>query len=221
LITLVSAAFTVVKPIKLFVLGDSISLQYGPYLEKDLTGAFVIQRKAGTYEALKNLDIPNGANGGDSRMVLNYLKLKLDDPKFHPDVLVLNCGLHDIKRDKASNKIAVDSIQYRQNLTTICTLLDQKKIPLIWVRTTNVVDSIHAKNPVINRYHKDLIQYNQIADEVMKNQHIPSIDLYSFTLNLGGNRFVDHVHYNAETQALQAAYIAGFLRYWEINQPNK
>lgn len=213
-IGMVCAAFTTIKPKKLFLLGDSISMQYSPYLEKMLAGRFTIIRKQDGGEGMKNLDIPKGSNIGDSRMALSYIKAKLADEKFVPDLITLNCGLHDIKRNPSTQVIAVDTTEYRQNLQQIASIIAKRKITMIWIRTTAVVDSIHKKNKGFDRYAKDLEQYNAIADEVFKKANVRSIDLYSFTKNLGGNRYVDHVHYNDETKALQAAYIAGFLNFW-------
>ena len=56
-----------------YIIGDSISIQYGPYLEKALKGIMTYARKEGEAESLLNLDNPQGANGGDSSMVLAYL----------------------------------------------------------------------------------------------------------------------------------------------------
>lgn len=61
---------------KLYVIGDSISIQYGPYLEADFRGVMGYPRKEGEEEALLNLDIPQGANGGDSSMVHAFLAAK-------------------------------------------------------------------------------------------------------------------------------------------------
>lgn len=61
---------------KIFVVDDSISIQYGPFLEKYLQGIMRYSRKEGTEEALQNLDIPQGANGGDFSRVVAYLKAK-------------------------------------------------------------------------------------------------------------------------------------------------
>src|SRR5690606_3284313 len=97
-----------IKPLpKLFLIGDSISLQYGPYLEKYLQGFVYFERKQDDGQATKDLDVPTGANGGDSRMVLAYLRKKTNDPNFSPDYLVLNCGLHDIKRNPLTMSIQV------------------------------------------------------------------------------------------------------------------
>ena len=205
-------SFNLPSPKKIFVIGDSISFFYSKYLDQMLAGSFQVSRKEEDGTTIKNLDLPQGTNLGNSRMVLKYLRLKLKDKDFRPDYVLLNCGLHDIKRDSATNEIAIDTGEYRQNLKDIYAGLHEKKIRLIWIRTTAVVDSIHLKNKHFNRYAVDLERYNKIADEVFQQVKVPEIDLYTFTIKLGGNRYIDHVHYNEETRVLQAAYVAGFLQ---------
>lgn len=198
---------------KLFLIGDSISIQYGPYLEEYLQGIVTYERKLDDGRAGKNLDIPTGANGGDSRMVLEYLKAKFTDNSFRPDYLLLNCGLHDIKRDVESKEIQVGATEYRENLEAIINLARQKKIQLVWIRTTPVSDSIHnSKSRSFHRFSADLEIYNQIADEVFSKYDIPDIDLFSFTMHLGEEQFIDHVHFSEAARELQAAYIAGFIQ---------
>lgn len=207
------AAFTAHRP-QVFVVGDSISIQYGPYLEKFLAVKASYDRKKDIpgQKAEANLDYPMGANGGDSRMVLAYLKAKVTEPSFRPDVLLLNCGLHDIKLDVKTKTYQVDSASYRQNLHAIYTLLKKQKIPLVWVRSTAVVDSIHnSRSTTFHRFGKDLDAYNRIADEVWRKHKVPVVDLYEFTKSLPGNNYIDHVHYNENTRASQAAYLAGYL----------
>ena len=92
----------------LYVIGDSISMGYGPFLEKMIAESFTYRRKSGEEEALKNLDVPCGANGGDSSMVLEFLQALQTSQAFHTDVLLLNCGLHDIKSDKETGRPEVD-----------------------------------------------------------------------------------------------------------------
>jgi len=199
------------KPLPtLFLIGDSISLQYGPFLEKYLRGIVIFERKQDDGQAEKNLDVPTGPNGGDSRMVLAYLRTKVKDPGFKPDYLLLNCGLHDIKRIPSTNQIQVNEKEYAENLEAVVKLLRQHKIKLIWMRTTAVVDSIHnAKQRSFHRYAADLETYNRIADEVCAKNRIPVIDLYGFTWKLGVEQFTDHVHYKEPARDLQAAFIAG------------
>ncbi len=209
-------AFTADRP-KVFVVGDSISIHYGPYLEKYLNGKADYDRKNDTpgQKAEANLDYPTGANGGDSKMVLAYLKTKVAEPDFRPDVLLLNCGLHDIKFDPKSKTHQVDSASYRKNLHAMHALLKKSSIPIIWLRSTAVIDSIHnSRSTAFHRHAKDLETYNRIADEVWRGHKVPIIDLYEFTRNVPGNNYIDHVHYNENTRSLQAAYIAGYINHY-------
>lgn len=210
------SAFKINQPLKLFILGDSISLQYGVYLEKYLKGIFTIDRKGSQEKALQNLDIPIDANGGDSKMVLDYLRTRENDSNFQPDVLLLNCGMHDVKRNPLSKQIAIDSASYRKNLEAIYQLLSKKRIPIIWVRTTGVIDSLHAaKSKAFDRYQKDVDDYNAIADQVFKQHKVSVIDLYSFTKGLGGDRYADHAHFIPKVIDAQAVLIADYLKNWK------
>lgn len=199
---------------KIFLIGDSISIQYGPYLKDYLAGQAVLERKEDNGEANEDLNVPKGANGGDSRMVLEYLKVMVPKPEFKPDYLLLNCGLHDIKTKINTNTRQVSESEYKNNLSQIIDLVNKKDIELIWIRTTPVVDSIHnhKENKWMHRFAKDLKTYNQIADSIFLAHQIPMIDLHDFTQKLGTQHFVDHVHYDAEARKLQAAFIAGNLR---------
>jgi len=198
---------------KLFVIGDSISIYYGPYLEKYLQGIALYERKQDDGTANNNLDYPTGANGGDSGMVLKYLLHKLNEPAFNPDYLLLNCGLHDIKRNAATREIQVTAEEYRKNLETIFQLVKKKNIRLIWMRTTPVTDSIHNAEPrSFYRFAADVETYNRIADEICRKHNVPVIDLFSFSKQLGEDQFKDHVHYKEPACALQAAFIAGAVK---------
>lgn len=209
---LLLAAFTSRRP-SLFVVGDSISIQYGPYLKKFTENRMDYARKTDDGQASPDAAVPEDANGGDSKMVLAYLTSKLADENFRPDYLLINCGLHDIKRKLPEKKLQVPPENYRENLTAIFDLAKAHGIRAIWVRTTPVVDSIHNTHSTsVHRHAEDLALYNQIADTVTRKSEIPVIDLYDFTQSLGPEVFADHVHYDEQTRALQAAFIAGNLR---------
>ena len=203
-----------------FVVGDSISIQYGPFLEQMLNGRIAYARKgsedATMAEALRNLDMPAGANGGDSSMVLAYLRTRCADEIFQPDLLVLNCGLHDIKRTLTAKTLQIDPGSYATNLRAIVTLLRERHIALAWVRTTPAVEAIHnAKNRDFHRFAADVDDYNRIADGIMSEAGAKVLDLHRFTNTQGGDeRFCDHVHFTDQIRRLQAAYIAGHLLAW-------
>jgi hypothetical protein len=219
LIAVLFAAAPQGLPMKsLFVIGDSISIHYGPYLEQALEGSFSYDRKRDD-AGLSNQRVPAGENGGDSAMVLEYLKAKSRDSSFRPDLLLLNCGLHDIKRDhEEGGKLQVPPVQYRRNLEEIFSISVALGTQLIWVRTTAVVDAIHNKLGLqFHRYERDLDEYNRIADDVFRERGVPTVDLYTFTRKQGSEVFIDHVHYNQKTRALQAAFIAGFMQQFKAD----
>jgi lysophospholipase L1-like esterase len=196
----------------IFVLGDSISIQYGPYLKKMLNGVFNYDRKRGEEQALADLDNPVGANGGDSSMVLDYLKKRYEDENLNYDILLLNCGLHDIKTDPQTHNKQIQLEVYKENLKETLKLMKKAGISVIWISTTPVVDEIHnSRMGQFKRYTEDLNAYNEAADNIMKEAGVSVIDLYTFTKNLGEDVFCDHVHFNENVRRMQAAFIAGYL----------
>ncbi|MDF2962536.1 MAG: hypothetical protein K0S39_4271 [Paenibacillus sp.] len=195
-----------------FVLGDSISIQYGPFLEEALTPDFTYDRKKGTEQALLDLNKPVGANGGDSGMVLAYLR-EQKEQDVHYDILIVNCGLHDIKTDPVNGSKQVSPEQYEHHLQQICSIALSMSKQVIWIRTTPLIDEIHNRlNASFHRFYKDVTDYNAIADKVMDRYSIPTLDLHTFTLNLGPDVYCDHVHFKDEVRKEQALYIAKQLR---------
>lgn len=193
---------------RLFLLGDSISIHYGPFLRNYLEGLCTIRGKEGEREALNNLDIPVGGNGGDSRMVLEYLLRR--PSAMDCDIFLFNCGLHDIKGDLQTGLLQVPIEQYQANLETICGLLERHPLGAAFILSTPVDDFLHAKrNRSFGRKNADLVRYNAAADKIMEAHRVPCIDLYRFTQSLGNGVFQDHVHFIPEVRRLQAAYIAG------------
>jgi hypothetical protein len=196
-----------------YVIGDSISMHYGPYLEKFLDGSFEYSRKSGE-EGFGDLDIPTGANGGDSSMVVEFMQFLVKKGGFDRDYLLVNCGLHDIKTDPETEEKQINIGDYTENLKKIAVLAEKLKTKLIWVRTTQVDDEQHnSRCKDFHRYGADQIIYNEAADLVMEEFGVPMIDLCDFTAKLGSVEeiFCDHVHFNDHVRKLQAAYIAGFL----------
>lgn len=197
---------------RLFILGDSISIHYGVYISEILNTRFSVDRKRGIGQAMIDLDNPQGANGGDSSMVLEYLRENIDRIRCNNDILLLNCGLHDIKRDPQSMAIKINKNQYKENLEDIVDLLNNYNISTIWVRTTPVNDTTHNElQPEFKRFNEDVIEYNAIADIIMSKYNISMIDLYSFTQNSNQPLYCDHVHYADNVRREQAAYICGYV----------
>jgi len=204
------------KP-KLFLVGDSISLYYTPYLKADIANTFSFSRKAspGMEVTAGTIDDPKG-NGQDSRLVLSYLRTRYAEADFHPDVVMVNCGLWDIRRNPKTNEIVVGTDEYKSNLVAIADLVHSKGAKMIWINTTPVDDARHnARSKSFFRFDADVKTYNGIADGFFAERHVPIVDLYTFTSQLGPGHVIDHVHFDESTRALQAAFIAGYLESWQ------
>lgn len=200
------------KP-RLYVIGDSISIHYGPYLEQYVAGRFAYARKTAEAEAQFNLPNPMGENGGDSSLVLAFLRGMVESGALAADLLLVNCGLHDIKTDPATGSKQVAIEQYRANLTEIVAVVRRASQPLVWVRTTPCDEAVHNSRPEMSfhRFAADCAAYNAVADEVMAGAGILTVDLHSFTASLGPDLYCDHVHFHEAIREKQAAYIAGWL----------
>ncbi len=197
---------------KVYVIGDSISVHYGPFLKQYLAGVMEYDHKAGAQEALKNLDLPAGANGGDSSQVLLFVEAVAKAGGFNADILLLNCGLHDIKRDPATGSYQVPIDAYEANLRALVRTIQSMPIRLVWMRTTPCDEQVHnTRNKQFHRYAADCAAYNAIADRVMAEAGVPVIDLYTFTCNLGPDLYCDHVHFPIPIREKQAAFLAGWL----------
>ena len=197
---------------KIYIIGDSISIQYGPYLQAYLAGTIEYARKGGEEEALLNLDRPQGANGGDSGMVLSFLRAKAESGGIDADLLLVNCGLHDIKTDPATGERQVPIEAYAQHLRAIVDLSARMKPRLVWIRTTPCDEAVHNHAGMsFHRFAADCDAYNHVADQIMAESGVPVIDLHGFTRSLGADLYCDHVHFHEHIREKQAAYIAGWL----------
>jgi lysophospholipase L1-like esterase len=198
---------------RIHVIGDSISVGYGPFLEKELGPGIAIEHKSGREDALRNLDLPDGANNGDSRACRRYLEERITAGDFRPDLVLFNCGLHDLKTDRATGQRQVAPDAYRANLEAMAHLLRDAGLSAAWVRITPVNESVHNVRKPFLRFEADVALYNRLADEVMAAAGIPVLDLYTFTETqpwrpLSG----DGVHFTEDVQQAQAAYLAARLR---------
>ncbi len=199
------------KKRKVFVIGDSVSIHYGPHLKRMIKSEFEYDRKRGIEQALIDLDKPIGANAGDSRMIMEYLAHEMKK-NIKYDILLINCGLHDIRVNRESNEVQVRLEEYKKNLIKIIEISKNMANKTIWIESTPVIDVIHnAREKGVLRYSRDSNIYNIAAKKIMDQYSVPCIDMYNFTSNLGDDIYYDHVHFKQEIRKLQAAFIAGYL----------
>lgn len=196
----------------LYVIGDSISLHYGPYLRAYLAGVATYARKEGEEEALLNLDNPQGANGGDSGMVRAFLAARIAVGALDADLLLVNAGLHDIKTDPTTGRKQVPLDQYQANLRAIVDLARPLSAQLVWIRTTPCDERVHNHaGMAFHRFAADCDAYNAAADAIMAAAGVPRVDLHTFTRNLGPELYCDHVHFHEAVREKQGAFVAGWV----------
>lgn len=196
---------------RVFVLGASLTVQFGPFLEAELAGKMHYDRKRDTANerAEDNLDIPKGASGGDSSMVRKYLEYRRDHDPIPADILLLNCGLHDIKIDVATGARQIPRELFEPNLRAAVAAAYAMGLKVAWLRVTPVVDEIHnARSKSFHRFTKDVDDCNEIADRVMAELGADIIDLYALCATQVPHALVDHIHYDEPARREQAAFIA-------------
>lgn len=195
----------------LFVLGDSISIQYGPDLERFVAPRWRYQRKQGAEDVeAEAAGFLAGANGGDSDRVVAYLRHRLAEADFAPDLLLLNCGLHDLKLPFEREERQVPLSRYAANLRDVVALVGPR-CRLAWIRTTPVDQALHARRKDFRRLEADVDAYNAAADQIMIAAGVPLIDLHAFSSTFGPDATTDGVHFREDLRPLQAAFIAGAL----------
>ena len=195
---------------QVLLIGDSISLGYGPYLETALSGRAACVR-VGPGPSLVRLGDPAAENGGDSRKVVQLLRTA-GEMDSHFDLAVVNCGLHDIKTDPTTGEKQVPLGHYQDNLEQIISLAGAVADRMVWVRTTPVDDQRHNSHvSEFHRHARDVEDYNRAADRVMAEAGVLLIDLCRFTEGLGAEVYCDHVHFTDPVRREQAGYIASHL----------
>jgi hypothetical protein len=198
-----------------FVLGASVTIHFGPYLEKALEGYFTYDRKRADdgKRAEDNLDIAQGASGGDSGNVLAYLRHRRRHDPIPADILLLNCGLHDLKTDPRTGAKQVPPERFEANLREIVREVADMGLSLAWLRISPVVDEIHnARSIAFHRYSADVDHYNRIADRIMQEAGAYIIDFHAFCTRLLPQSLIDHIHYDLPARQAQAEFIAEQLK---------
>lgn len=181
------------------LIGDSIRMGYQAFVEKELEGE---ARVWGPRE-----------NGGTSANVL----ARLDEWVLSrgADVLHLNCGLHDLRKEFGADDPAVPLARYRANLEEIFTrVLGDGGTTLIWAATTPVNEEWHHANKGFERFEADVEAYNRAALAVAERFGVPVNDLFDVVVRAGRDGLLqpDGVHFAEEGCALLGKAVAGAVR---------
>ncbi len=186
---------------RVVLVGDSIRLGYARRVTERLAGKAVV--------------ISPAENGGDSANVLAHLDEWVLRAK--PDVVHLNCGLHDLKRSKADGHHQVEIDRYADNLRRIVARIrDVSDAALVFANTTPILDERHARRGAeFDRTEADVRRYNASAAAVMSELGVPVDDLHWVVEQVGKETMLgpDGTHNTAAgTDRLAAAVADCVLR---------
>ncbi|MDX1945321.1 MAG: SGNH/GDSL hydrolase family protein [Pirellulaceae bacterium] len=183
---------------RVLILGDSISIGYTLAVREELKGKANVHRPATncgpTTNGVKNIDAWLGAGKWD--------------------VIHFNFGLHDLKYiddkgqlvEPAKGKPQVSLDDYQKNLETIVARLKKTGAKLIFCTTTPVPEGSNG------RIKGDELQYNKVAQVVMKNHGVAIDDLYAFALpKLAEIQLPKNVHFTAEGSKVLAKQVASSI----------
>jgi hypothetical protein len=171
---------------RVLLIGDSITRDYYPEVEKRLAGkAYVGRLSSAAFVA-------DPALRQQIQMVLSQYKF---------DVIHFNNGMHGWHYSEADYGRALPAL-----IATIRSNAPQAR--LIWANTTPLRDGKGANGDPKSEYSDERVAArNKIADEIMTTQKIPVNDL--FTPMLGHPEYhSDNVHFNGQGVQVQAAKVA-------------
>lgn len=199
---------------RVFVIGDSISMGWQPFLAQELDGIASVSRPQQN-ERNENCA---GTTRGVARIAA-WL-----DQADAPDLILFNFGLHDMKHvnpedgknsnDPAHPRQAEPEI-YERQLAQIVDQLEKTGARLIFLTTTPVPSG--GVKPL--RRMGDPLLYNALARRIMDARGIEVIDLYSPALEFQTPwQQPANVHFTKEGSSQLAGLIAKRVRPWLASQ---
>jgi lysophospholipase L1-like esterase len=178
---------------RVLLIGDSISMGYTLPVRKKLEGEANVHRPA--------------MNCGPTSRGVKHLDEWLGDGDW--DVIHFNFGLHDLKIMEETGKHQVPIEEYEQNLEQMVARMKQTGAELVWASTTPVPDPV--KGP--ERHLEDVVEYNKVAEAVMREHSVAIDDLYEFALpQLEVIQLPENVHFPPEGSEILARQVTESIR---------
>jgi lysophospholipase L1-like esterase len=181
------------------LIGDSIRMGYQPTVEQ------LLGEQAQLWAPTEN--------GGTSANVLAHLDEWVLSRS--PDILHLNCGLHDMKTEFGASTQGIPPNQYEANLRKIVgRIVEQGTTQLIWAATTPVNEAWHHARKAFDRFEADVLAYNAVALQVIAKYSVPVNDLYQVIMDAGRDRLLnpDGVHFSPAGYTLLGQAVADAIR---------
>lgn len=132
-----------------------------------------------------------------------------------PDIVHLNCGLHDLRMDAGDSAHRVPIDVYADNLAAIFQLVvTGGKRTLIWATTTPLIEDRHQRSRQSRRYEADVARYNAVGLAVARQYGATVNDLHAAVLHAGAPRLLgsDGVHFTKDGSAFLAEAVVTSVR---------
>jgi len=182
------------------LIGDSIRMGYQDTVRRELGGYAEIWAPK--------------ENGGNSRNVLAHLE-EWAIPR-SPDLVHINCGLHDLRRQFGATDCSVPSGEYEMNLRQILGWLrSQTRATVSWAATTPVNERWHHERKGFDRFEADVDRYNTVALRVAREFEVPVNDLFTVGQEAAQAGFLspDGVHFLPEGYARLGEAVAQCIKH--------
>lgn len=179
----------------LLLLGDSISLQYSSYLAKYLEACVDVHllMRPVTQTVWQYMTSPvwKFANVEDSSKLKEKVAAWLGGSSF--DIILVNVGIHDVRRDDGSFISGIDKVRYRTNIGAIINNLKKKASRVFFVLTSPVFDRSSGRP-----FHELVGPLNAIASEVSASLGVEVLPV-PHGISIGELRYFDRdgVHLNS------------------------
>jgi lysophospholipase L1-like esterase len=186
------------------LIGDSIRMGYTPFVADALAGEAEIWGPVN--------------NGGPSGNVLSHLDEWILTRTPAADVVHVNAGLHDLKKDFESGRPQASLAEYEANVRQILSKLrdwrDRTGAPVIWATMTPVNEQRHHATKGFDRFEADVADYNAAAVRVARELDVPVNDLFAVIESGGRDRLLgpDGVHFTAEGYKLLARAVVACVQ---------
>jgi lysophospholipase L1-like esterase len=152
-------------------------------------------------------------NGGTSSNILANLQDWVISR--NPDVVHLNCGLHDIKRNFGEVNNNVSLQEYRKNVERILrTIKENTQAKVIWAMTTPVNEQWHHETKGFDRFEADVEAYNRESTQIAQKLGVRLNNLYEVVMKAGRDKLLtkDGVHFTEDGSALLGHAVAEAVR---------
>ncbi|MBC8233360.1 hypothetical protein H8E77_27750 [bacterium] len=192
------------------LIGDSIRMGYQRFVQEELCDEAEVWCPT--------------QNGGTSSNVLAHLQecsLRSPTPSAYgvisrnPDVVHLNCGLHDIKREFDAENNNVPIQEYRKNVEQILrTIKENIQANVIWAMTTPVNEEWHHERKGFDRFESDVDAYNREAIQIAEKVGVRINNLYEVIMKSERDKLLtkDGVHFTEEGSELLGRAVAEAVR---------